>query len=465
MGLGRSLMIVPALAAAIGAAAAQGQTPPARVPLRYDVTILPGSKAIYVEGLLQGARNPEGGWIAAAGGLGDATQLPAAANQFRFAYSVPIPQRERSNSPETELNGSRLRSWGTGIFLIPSLKDAEAGPIEVCFRTPQSWELVTSAGSASCTTVAGPDELFSLPILAGDYRRHLFQAGPAQVTLALRAGHPVAPEAFAEKLRRLVIGASDYLATPPPPQIFFGVDRLGEGRTTYAPGNNESGPGLSSTLLIDSDGAVGGRKYWGTYAHEFVHSWIPRGFGNPSVTRQELGSTFIEGFSDYLAYRIAYSSGLLDRAAFLAALSEFYLEYGEARARAPQGNPEFLRYRQGMMAAWMLDLELLKATRGRAGFRELMRLLVQRHLRTDGITRDEMKDALRTLGGEQAAALYDPLTDIARPIDFARHLQGTGIVLQPVTDFTAAIERGQGAVTLMPRGSAQRRFLTRWERG
>jgi predicted metalloprotease with PDZ domain len=127
-------------------------------------------------------------------------------------------------------------------------------------------------------------------------------------------------------------------------------------------------------------------------------------------------------------------------------------------AELPKGNPEFLRYRQGMMAAWMLDVELLKASGGRAGFRELMRLLLARHAGTDGLTRAEVREAIRTLGGARVAALFDPLTDITRPIDFPSHLVGSGISLSE-KEGTRSVNGGKA-----PRG-AERRFLTRWFTG
>jgi predicted metalloprotease with PDZ domain len=288
-----------------------------------------------------------------------------------------------------------------------------------------------------------------------------FRAGAANVVLGLRPGSAIRATEYEAKLGQLVTGASTYLGVAAPGTVYFGIDQL-NGRKTYAPGNNESSPGRSSTLLLEGVVPPTSRKFWGTYAHEFAHSWMPRAFGKTQTTREELGSVFIEGFTDYLGYRIAHASALHTDAQFLEALSQFYLEYREAAAARPKGNPEFLRYRQGMMAAWMLDLELLKTTNGRAGFRELMRLLLKQHADTDGITRAEMKAALRSLGGSRTAALYDELTDISRPIGFARHLAGTGLRLDLVGDFKAALAKETRVLDVQAQGSAQRRFIQQW---
>lgn len=431
--------------------------------LRYQVTLLPESRSLLVAGELE-AFGDIGGWIAAAPDLPKATVLDGEPGRHRFAYALTIPERERSDSPETELDAGRLRGWGGSLFLVPAVADGEPGPIEICFDLPRAWAIATLDGDGRCARVDDVDSLFALPILAGDFAVLRSEVGATRLVIAVRHGHPIPVRTVSDHVERLVAGAAAYFGAPLPERLFVGIDRLA-GRSTYAPGNNRGGPAHSATLLIDGDSAPDSWRFLGTLAHELAHGWIPRGFGQPQVTREELGSTFGEGFTDYLAYRLARFSGLLSDDRFMAALSRFYLEYREAAART-EGNPEFLRYRQGMMAAWMLDLELLKASGGRAGFRELMRLLMTRHAATDGLTRAELKDALRTLGGDGVAAMYDPLTDAARPIDFERHLAGTAIRLLPTDDFTAAIDAEVRAVRRHARSPAPaRRLFARWMRG
>ena len=103
------------------------------------------------------------------------------------------------------------------------------------------------------------------------------------------------------------------------------------------------------------------------------------------MTKKELGSVFTEGFTDYMAYRIAHSAGVHTREHFARALTRFYLEYLDVASSAlSEADAEFLRYRQGMMAAWALDVELQRVSKGKYGFRELIRLLVKQHANTGG---------------------------------------------------------------------------------
>jgi hypothetical protein len=285
-GVGRTAVASLAAGAAIASS-------PGQVPATYEVTLLPGSNAVFVKGRVAGITGQQvNAWIAGMGGLGEGTELRSSPDAFEFAYSVAIPKRQLSNSPESEIDEHRFRSWGSGVFLVPNLDKGEVGPIRVCFKAPREWTVATPQGAAECIDVPDVDGLLGTPILAGDVSIHSFRAAGAEVVLALRDKHPVAPAEFQQRLARLVTGASDYLGAAPPEKVFFGVDRLGDGKT-YAPGNNVTTAHQSATLLIDNDAGPANRKFWGTYAHEYVHTWMPRAFGNAGGAGLHLHRRFL----------------------------------------------------------------------------------------------------------------------------------------------------------------------------
>ncbi len=182
------------------------------------------------------------------------------------------------------------------------------------------------------------------------------------------------------------------------------------------------------------------------------------------MTKKELGSVFTEGFTDYMAYRIAHSAGVHTREHFARALTRFYLEYLDVASSAlSEADAEFLRYRQGMMAAWVLDVELQRISKGKYGFRELIWLLVKQHANTDGLTKQELIAALTTIGGERFAALYEQLTGTDASVDFSLFMKSTGIQIKPVQNPGQALKEflkgGDSVISFAPANQSEKGFL------
>lgn len=426
--------------------------------VRYEIRPDPATGQVDISGELRGATIADvTGWRPSGVKLARAPALQSRADGLAFSYTVAAPQAAQANATELGLDIKGLRAWGRHLLLVPQTA-AELRTAEVCIIAPTGWSVATTSGAGACTKVDELDSLPRIPLLAGDLEVRASSAAGSAVVVAAPRDHPVHIRQLEASLLRLVAGAADYLGEPPPARVFFGVDLL-RGRETYAPGQNMTTRSTSATLLIDQDGAGPHRlKFWGTYAHEFMHTWIPFALGDRAVVRRELGSTFSEGMTDYLAYRVTHASGLHSDRQFAAALSEFLTEYETVGAREPERNAEFLRYRRGMMAAWALDVELLKASGGRSGFREFVRLLLDRHRGGDGLTRAELEVVLRELGGDRVARLYGLLTDPAVGLDLQPHLVGTGMVLR-------RSDGGLPSVRFEPRSPEEQRFLTRFLAG
>ena len=94
-----------------------------------------------------------------------------------------------------------------------------------------------------------------------------------------------------------------------------------------------------------------------------------------------------------------------------------------------------------------------------------MRRLLAEHSGGDGLTRKELESTLGSVGGARAATLYGLLSDTKSPIDLDRFLAGSGLIIRPVANLGAAIERGDTVVEERPRSSRERSFLQRWLAG
>jgi predicted metalloprotease with PDZ domain len=147
-----------------------------------------------------------------------------------------------------------------------------------------------------------------------------------------------------------------------------------------------------------------------------------------------LGAFFTEGFTNYFGYRLARLSGLHDDATLAKALSYYYVEYAYISGVGRKGNEGALGYSHGMMAAAVLDMELLRATNGKSGLKEVMQLLLRRHANTDGLTKDELVATLTETGGGKFAALYERLADDKISLDIPALLQDTGIQVKRIED-------------------------------
>lgn len=395
-------------AGALAAACHAGPVPPgngASVPetavaVTYTLSVRSDVRAATVEGLIDGARlddvlawarpphdygisspTPDSVWATPAGvrfravvRLGDTTA--AAAHGERT-----------TNAPDPMLDTVRLRSWGYSLFPTPVLRRAPAR-LAVDVEAPGGWTVVTSAGGR------GPHfEVNSLAALrgtalfAGAVRDTAFRAAGAPVVLAARRDDPIPDSAYARVVGRLLAAQRAYFGVLTSARVAVVLDRL-DGAATYAPGVNASDFSQSATVLIRADQVrrADTVALVGPLAHELAHTWLPYAFGDDSVTGAELGAFFAEGFTNYAGYRTAHAAGLLDDAAFARALSNYYLEYryvsGPERARYAAALP----YSHGMLAAWGLDLALLRATSGRRGLADVLRRLVRQRSEA-GLTR------------------------------------------------------------------------------
>lgn len=453
----------------------------APVAITYTATVRPDAQAVTVEGLVDGARAEDVlGWARPPHDYGVSSPTPdsvwATPAGVRFLAVVRLRDTaaaaggkpRTTNAPDPALDTVRLRSWGYSLFPTPVLRRAPAR-LAVNVEAPAGWAVVTSAGGGQ----GGHFEVGSLAALrgtalfAGAVRDTTFQAAGAPVVLAARRDDPIPDRAYARVVGRLLAAQRAYFGVLTSARVAVMLDRL-DGAATYAPGVNVSVPAQSATVLIRADAVrrADTVAVVGPLAHELAHTWLPYAFGDDSVTGGELGAFFAEGFTNYAGYRTAHAAGLLDDAAFARALSNYYLEYryvsGPGRAQYAAALP----YSHGMLAAWGLDLALLRATHGRRGLADVLQRLVRARSEA-GLTRRALVAALTDVGGAEVGALYGTLADTARPLALAPLLEGTGIRVDSAPDVRQAFKAARAGtaapvVRFAPAGAPERAFLARF---
>lgn len=394
----------------------------------YEVTIFPMEQIVQVEATIKNIDTSKiKGWIAGREGI-NLNHFSAPKDELHFSYLLEIPNKNKLNSTEAILNDSIFRSWGWDIFVIPSFSSSNLD-VQVTVKTPKKWNLFSNYGEGKRTfNLDTLDSLLNLVLFAGDLEFNRTDVQGIPLLFATRKVNEIKQKELQRNLSKIISTSLSFLGEPYPKKIIFIIDSRGE-KNTYAPGNNVSRDEISTTVFLEPDNVdMENPTFYGAYAHEFIHTWIPAVFGNTAVTKDELGSIFKEGFTDYLAYRIAYLSGVHSEKDFINSLNKFYQEYQDIRTSITNNSDkEFLNYRQGMMAAFILDLELQKNSRGKQNIFKLFRSLIKKYANSDGLTKEEFNKILFSAGGKDLVVLHQDLIDPHKEVEFGEHLQNTGI--------------------------------------
>lgn len=435
--------------------------------VRYEVTLIPTNRSLHVEmvvsgapGLAEWAKDPEWGWTP--GETSEPVIVEQSDALVRMVYvSTTETAAERAYKPF--LDASRWRTPALAFIREPKLPGETVSNIELCIRIPSGWRLASSFGTGDgCKVVADMNSLLHSIYMAGaEIELREFAIDGTQITISQAKDYPVGPDQVRTAVHDVVAASREYLGDRGAPRVFFALDLLPAG--VSAPGFNLTSTQASSTLLLDAaDRTPQQYGFWGTYAHEFLHSWTPHAFGGGA--QESLGPLFSEGLTNYLAYRIAHRSGLIDDTQFAEAISSYYLENRVLWQPARSEQRGALAYSQGMLAALALDFHIRRATTERSSLRDFMRTLIDRHGGKETLDQASFLALLAEIGGAGAADLYVRLGDTSRPVDWQRELAGTGIVLPALSDEEVNnARRGRtNVVRFAPRGRAEQRRFERW---
>ena len=95
-------------------------------------------------------------------------------------------------------------------------------------------------------------------------------------------------------------------------------------------------------------------------------------------------------------------------------------------------NSSISYYQKGMLAAWIIDLEIIKRTSGKKKLDDVMRLLFEIYYKQKkrGFTEQEFADALKTVTGSSFTDLLQHIIYTTNPIEYNTYLNYVGLELK-----------------------------------
>jgi predicted metalloprotease with PDZ domain len=95
-------------------------------------------------------------------------------------------------------------------------------------------------------------------------------------------------------------------------------------------------------------------------------------------------------------------------------------------------NSSISYYQKGLLAAWLIDLEIIKRTAGKKKLDDVMRLLYQTYYKQKkrGFTEEEFADALKIVTGTSFTDLLQQIIYTTNPIDYSKYLNYVGLELK-----------------------------------
>lgn len=309
------------------------------------------------------------------------------------------------------------------------------GPTEVRFALPAGWKANTPwrpAGAANTFTVPTRRELVTNALFLGTARAETFKSGGIELTLVMGQQYWPQRAMFMELIERQL---KSY-------QAMFGKAPLAD-RYLVIINQDESGDGGafagSFSQFLRGYGDRATRPIWGrVVAHELLHFWNGVSMA-PVDDKQEW---FKEGVTDYLTVVTMAQNGLVDRDYLMQWLEN--LARGQMVARMGLGlKPTvqdaakekhkhwLLVYGGGSVAALAMDVELRRASGGKAGLPDLMKALyAQFGVAGKRYTLDDIVRVAKQVSGQDLAPMLARLVQSDKMPDQRATFAAIGLQLE-----------------------------------
>ena len=328
----------------------------------------------------------------------------------------------------------------------------------VRMQLPPRWRLATpwqeATGAAGTYRVPSATELLQVGMLAGRHQQRRLLFGDATVFVAVGQSLPGALDPIAETLSSALVGAD---------ALFGGTPR---GRFVAIANADDFGGGVAFTrsfnMLFRSPVTRETRSEWAhVVVHELLHMWLGGAINTPDGQQEHW---LLEGGTDYLANILELRSGIITREQLYDRVAANWDRYrvvaGTQGLRAAGANKLAnydLVYSGGLLASLMLDVELRRATDGRAGLDSLVKRLYVLHGRTGELMAytSIRREALR-LGGPAIEPLFTRYVEGAERIPLDRVLASLGYALE-----SGATPEARSRITVAPERTAVQQGLER----
>ncbi len=321
----------------------------------------------------------------------------------------PCAEEPRAATPPLELRreGGGLSGALKNFVVLPP------GPEDLAFElgwdasaADDDWTAVSSLGeSDEVSAGAGLERLGDTYVMCGELARPHRRDGGLSVWWLTDPGIDV--EAFAARLgTTYALMAETFDAPKHPYRVFL--------RTHPHRGLNGSAHPASFVMALNPQAPLDAASIYETLAHEVVHEWLHLDGASEDVT------WFNEGAADYYSLVVPFRAGLVDEAAFLAAVNDEAREC-YANPRRALGVREAqalffsdfwahrLPYARGMFYLADLDARLRRATGDAHGVDDVVRDVVRRRADGERVGLEEWCDLVEGLAGAPELPVLDAL--------------------------------------------------------
>ncbi len=326
-----------------------------------------------------------------------------------------------------------LMSVGYPLFIVPGVK--MPGQTEVSFDLPAGWKANTAlrtAGKPGVFLAESRRELVNNAYFFGTARAETFTAGGVEMTLVMGKQYWKRRDAFISMIDKQMNAYQKLYGRGPVAKRFLIV--INQGDT----GDGGAFSGSFSQYLKD-DGSEVARPIWGkVMAHELAHFWD----GHSLLPKNESEEWFKEGVNDYVTVVTMARNKLIDRAMLIQQLEN--LARGQNVARNVQGLTVTVReavkdkhrnwllvYGGGTIAGLAMDVELRKASKGKASLDTLLKEMYK-EFGHQGKTYDQA-DIVRigkAVGGVDLNPLLDTIVASSKAPDLAPLFKDIGLRLE-----------------------------------
>lgn len=365
---------------------------------------------------------------------------------------------------------------GAATFLAPVAPDAPISgrgrPYEIRLERPEEWTRTVAArpalaGDPDSYGAADFDELVDSPVYLGNATVRTFVVAGREHLLVdegAEGGIWNGPRGAAE-LERIVRAEVEFWGEVPYERfVFFNLV-------------TEHGGGLEhrdSTVLSTSRWKARSREGWLDWislaAHEYFHVWNvkrlrPAALGPFDYEREAYTTSLwaVEGITSYYDDRFVRRAGLASDEEYLKQLSKQIELVQTSPGRLVQSladssfdawiklyrrdenarNSTLSYYPKGAVVAFLLDVELRRATAGARSLDDLMRAAWGRFAGERGFEEAELRALAAELAGVDLSSFFRRLVDETSEIDWAPALDWLGLRFHPPAAADAPREGGR----------------------
>jgi predicted metalloprotease with PDZ domain len=379
-------------------------------------------------------------------------------NQFRFSepervarvvYSVSDTWDAKVDTNEVaRMSGSSI--MGSNVLLNPSsvfgyVKGKREAPIRLRLSFPDKWQVGTSLSrrDGDYFSVENFSELVESPMLLGELSNAGFNVDGIDVQIfvhsktgVMKAGSLKGP------IEKIFKGVIDFMGRKPTDHYTFLFHFDDRHAGAHEHGNN--------SVYVYREAQFDKLKpiLFGPIAHELYHLQTPLHIGETMPDKFDYETTtptehlwFYEGVTEWAADLILLRYGLIKPSEYffiLGAKVRQLQDFKSGRSLTQlslnsYNDPEEVKYiyPRGALAAFLLDIEILDATNGKQGLRDVVGALAKKYSPANPIVAENFFEDLGSEGPPSARGFIDKHIKAHSDLPLDRYAEKLGLEYEP----------------------------------